>query len=197
MDSSVIADWIMTAAADPLTVCVVIFLATLLAEDATTIVVGILVSQALLTPAPALSALLAGTISGDVMLHLAGRYAGDSGWGRAVLRGAKVGVAVSRLRRPTLWMVGLARFVPGMRLPVYFGSGFLRMDWRRCLALIVLTGSVWTPALFWTSATGGDVATRVAGGGPWPLLLSAMFCFVGLWIVRVRARRQTPIIGAF
>jgi len=151
MGNDIVADAIMAAAADPVTASVAIFLATLLAEDATAIAVGILVSQAILSPAPALSALLAGTIVGDLLLHIAGRHAGHSRWGRATLLRSKVFSAIADLKASNFLAVGAARFIPGMRLPVYFGSGFLRMDWRGCLALIVLTACVWTPTLFWTS----------------------------------------------
>ena len=165
MEAGTIADLIMAAAAHPIVACAVIIFATLLAEDATAILVGILVSQAILPPVTALGALLAGTIAGDLMLHAAGRCAGDTRWGRSILENPRTARAMAGLRGSSLWMVGLARFIPGMRLPVYFGSGFLGLDWRSCLAIIAITGCLWTPALFWLSLTGSDAAKHLIDQG--------------------------------
>jgi len=165
MEVGTIADLIMAKAADPIATCAAIILATLLAEDATAIIVGILVSQAVLPPMAALAALLAGTIAGDLMLHVAGRYAGDTRWGRSILEKPRAVGSMDAVRSASFWVVGLARFVPGMRLPVYFGSGFLRLDWRGCLAIIALTGCIWTPTLFWLSLKGGDAAKILIDNG--------------------------------
>lgn len=165
METGIIADLIVAAAADPVVVCAAIIFASLLAEDATAVVVGILVSQAVLPPLTALGALLAGTIAGDLMLHAAGRYAGNRAWGKSFLENARNARVMAALRGSGIWVVGLARFMPGMRLPVYFGSGFLRLDWRSCLAMIVITGCLWTPALFWLSLMGSDAAKHLIDEG--------------------------------
>ena len=85
MEAGTIANLIMATAADPIATSAAIIFATLLAEDATAVIVGVLVSQAILPPMVALGALVAGTIAGDLMLHVAGRYAGDTRWGRSIL----------------------------------------------------------------------------------------------------------------
>lgn len=188
MDAGTIANLITAVAADPGAVSAAIVLAALLAEDATAVIVGVLVSQAIISPAPALGALLAGTISGDVMLHAAGRYAGDSRWGRAILRRPGVGRALAALGTSAFWLVAAARFLPGARLPVYFGSGFLRMDWRRCLLLIAVTGFLWTPALFLASVMGGDAVRHLLDNDLWQAPVIAIFVSIaGLWAVRRRA----------
>ena len=165
MEVGTITDLIMAKAADPIATCAAIILATLLAEDATAVIVGILVSQAVLPPMVALGALLAGTIAGDLMLHVAGRYAGNTRWGRSILEKPTAVGPMGALRGSSFWVVGLARFIPGMRLPVYFGSGFLRLDWCGCLAIIALTGCIWTPTLFWLSLKGGDAAKSLIDNG--------------------------------
>jgi len=184
VDFGTIADLVRGGADDPFTTGVTIFLASLLAEDATAVLVGLLVSRAILAPVPALGALLAGTIFGDIMLHLAGRYASDSRWGRATLQRSAVCRAIARLDQSAIGMVALARFVPGMRLPVYFGSGFLKLDFIRCLAMIMLTGCLWTPALFWTSVTGGAIAAQLDGDILRPFALVVALCLIAVWIMR-------------
>ena len=191
MDLGNIADFIVGAGDDPFTAGVTIFLATLLAEDATAMIVGVLVSRAILAPAPALGVLLAGTISGDIMLHLAGRYAGESCRRRAILQRSAVRRAIASLSQSTIWMVGLARFVPGMRLPVYFASGFVKLDFVRCLAMIMLTGCLWTPALFWVGLTGGGPATHVDSDILRPLALVVALCLIAVW--RMRAGGPTSV----
>ena len=165
MEAGTIADLIMATAADPIATSAAIIFATLLAEDATAVIVGVLVSQAVLPPMIALGALLAGTIAGDLMLHVAGRYAGDTRWGRSILEKPRAVGSISALRSANFWVVGLARFIPGMRLPVFFGSGFFRLDWRSCFAVIVMTGCIWTPALFWVSLKAGDAAKSLIDDG--------------------------------
>ena len=187
MEVGTLADLVMATAADPIATCAAIILATLLAEDATAIIVGILVSQAVLPPMVALAALLAGTIAGDLMLHVAGRYAGDSRWGRSILEKPRAVGSMDALRGARFWVVGLARFIPGLRLPIYFGSGFLRLDWRGCLAIIALTGCIWTPTLFWLSLTGGDAAKRlIANGLGLSAALAAGLLCVGLLVIGAR-----------
>ena len=74
MEAGTIADLIMATAADPIATSAAIIFATLLAEDATAVIVGVLVSQAVLPPMIALGALLA-TVGADCRLRAAsGRY---------------------------------------------------------------------------------------------------------------------------
>lgn len=149
--------------ADPVATAVAIIVATLLLEDATAIVVGLLASQMIVEPIPALAALLTGTIFGDVALHLTGRFAGNTARGQKLLRRPSAERAVRWLQTHSLPTLAAARFVPGLRLPVYFGSGFLRIPFGRCLFLIIATGLIWTPALFWLSAAGGAIAAERLG----------------------------------
>lgn len=150
-------------AADPVATALAIIVATLLLEDATAIVVGLLASQTIVEPIPALAALLVGTIVGDVALHLAGRFLGKTARGQHLVKQPSAQRAVRLLKAHSLPTLAAARFVPGLRLPVYFGSGFLRIPFRRCLFLIIATGLIWTPALFWLSAAGGAIAAERLG----------------------------------
>jgi len=178
-------------AADPIAIAAAIFFATLLLEDATAIVVGLLASQMVVEPMPALAALLTGTIFGDVTLHVVGRYAGDTVSGQRLLTKPAVERAVRWLRARSVPTLFAARFIPGLRLPVYLGSGFLRIPFHRCLLLIVGTGLIWTPALFWVSATGGTIAAEQMGHAG--LLLAPVLVVVFALKSLARHRRRTKL----
>jgi membrane protein DedA with SNARE-associated domain len=135
---------------------------TFLLEDATAVAAGALAMAGVLDPALALAALLVGTVAGDLLLHGAGRLArrhrGIAAW---VARHG----AVERAGR-SLLTVAAARFVPGLRLPVYVGSGVARLGFWPLLLVVAATALLWTPALFWSGqaiAASGHGVALVAG----------------------------------
>lgn len=139
-------------------VLVVIGLSFLL-EDATALAVGVLGAHMLVDPWLALSALLLGTIAGDILLHGLGRFAGRHPW---VQRHVSAGGGVVRTGRSPLLVAG-ARFVPGLRLPAYLGSGAAGMPFLTFTAIVLLTGFVWTPLLYLSAGLLGGSSWGLAG----------------------------------
>lgn len=162
--------WLACLAATPALMALAIIAATFVVEDAATIAVGVLASRMLVDPGLAVAALLAGTIIGDFGVYALGRGAGRLPFFRS-----------RRFPRAEAWLrsrggvaVALARFVPGSRLPVYSASGFVRMPFIRFAVLIVATGLVWTPALFFLSTTGAATAAMLSAPAVWLLALLLM-----------------------
>ncbi len=135
-------------AAQPVLLVLAIVVATFILEDAATVAVGLLASQMVLDPSLALSALLAGTILGDLALHLLGRGASHTKWGQRVAMRPAVAEATIWLRRRSDVALALARFAPGLRLPVYAASGFIRAPLPRVIVIVTIVSALWTPGLF-------------------------------------------------
>ncbi len=94
-------------------------------------------------------------------------------------------------------LIILARFVPGMRLPVYLGTGFLDYSFKRILLLLLLANLIWTPALVLISYhTGAGFLKLVEPwlGSSWLGLLAAAtllyLCFYLLSLLLSRPRRR-------
>jgi membrane protein DedA with SNARE-associated domain len=159
--------WLACLAAYPALMVLAIVAATFVVEDAATIAVGVLASRMLVDPGLAVAALLAGTIVGDFGVYALGRSAGRLPF----LRDRRFPVAEAWLRSHGGFAVAIARFLPGARLPVYSTSGFLRMPFANFAALVIVTGLVWTPALFFLSATSADAAAMLGAPAAWLLAL--------------------------
>lgn len=125
--SDAIVDLLVTLAANPFLAAAAIVVATLALEDAATVAVGILVARAAISVELALAALIVGTICGDMALHCAGRFAGRASWVRRRLEHRNALRARAWIDRWSIAALAFARFVPGMRLPVYLGSA-----WSAC-----------------------------------------------------------------
>jgi len=125
-----------------------IMLATFILEDAATIAVGLLASQGAVDPTLALIALVVGTASGDLAIHGIGRIAERHPVGRRLLANAKMQRVEAWLRGNAVPALAGARFVPGLRLPVYLMSGFVRVPFATCATVVIGVSAVWTPALF-------------------------------------------------
>lgn len=150
--------------AHPVLLAITMMVATFFLEDVATVAAGLLASQMALAPIPALMAVLIGTILGDLTLHLAGRGLAHTAWGRKLRSRPGVASAESWLRAHSTLVLALARFVPGLRLPVYAASGFVRTPFPRVAGIVVAVSLIWTPAVFWLSATAGAAGSRLPTG---------------------------------
>jgi membrane protein DedA with SNARE-associated domain len=131
-------------AARPVLLFLAIILMTFILEDATALAAGALARGMAVDPLLALSAVLLGTILGDLMLHGAGRLAIRHPW---LARRLSPDGRILAHGRSVRW-VAIARFVPWMRLPTYTASGLARMPVGLFLLTVTVTGLVWTPFLF-------------------------------------------------
>jgi membrane protein DedA with SNARE-associated domain len=171
----------------PLLLFAALFLLTFVLEDAIAVAAGLLAGRMLIDPVTALSALVLGTIAGDVALHAAGRWLADTALVRRLRSPAVVGVE-GRLRQHGLIAVAIARFVPGTRLAVYLSSGLIRLTSGRTTLVIIVTTLLWTPALFYLSLGAGErVLMQV---GPSSIILALVLVAAVLIGPRLLARHR-------
>jgi membrane protein DedA with SNARE-associated domain len=157
---------------DPLLLALALFAATLVAEDAATIAAGVLVGGSGADPLVALSAVIAGTALGDLALYGAGRWGGGTALGARLQRRADVARVLTRFSRHILGMLVVARFVPGMRLPVFTASGLAAVPLRLVAAVVLLSTPVWTSLLFEVArVAGANAANEIVSAA---LMLGAM-----------------------
>ncbi len=163
--------------------------ATLVSEDLTCVVAGLLVSHGKLTFLAATTACLAGIFIGDLLLVLTGRLLGRRILERAPFRWVLRPQALARSER---WftaqgtkVVLASRFVPGSRLPLFLAAGILRAPFARVAVALALAGAVWTPILVGLSAwTGGAVLARL--GTYERVALPALLAALGVVFLFVR-----------
>lgn len=178
-------------AGQPLLVALLLFAATFLLEDAATLAAGALAAHMLIDVELALVALVLGTFAGDAALYGAGRLAAQPGHGIGwVARLARRARERQRQTAATgLVAAGLARFVPGARLPTFVACGIAAVPVLPLLTVLAATTLVWTPLLFFT----GSVAAEIAAAG-WPVVVVAAMALIVAAMLRRRLPRLSPAI---
>jgi membrane protein DedA with SNARE-associated domain len=169
---------------DPLLLGLALFAATLIAEDAATIAAGVLVGGSGADPYLALSAVILGTAAGDLALYGVGRWGAGTALSARVRRRAEVERALTIMTRRMLSLLIVARFVPGLRLPVYTASGIAAAPFRLVATVVLLSTPVWTSLLFEISrSAGAQAADQLVSSA---LLLGAALGLLTLIPHRVR-----------
>jgi membrane protein DedA with SNARE-associated domain len=149
-------------------------------RDAATVASGCSLPKASSIPVPALVALVVGTAAGDLAIHGIGRVAQHSWIGRRLLANQKVQRVEAWLQGNAVLALAGARFVPGLRLPVYLMSGIVRVPFTTCAAVVISVSMVWTPGLFilgqtteplrsWSSALMAGRSALLCSGLPLPV----------------------------
>ncbi|NIM00443.1 MAG: alpha/beta fold hydrolase [Acidobacteria bacterium] len=162
-----------------------IAMATLVSEDLTCIVVGLLAGQGRLPFVAGVVACCVGIFIGDMLLFAAGRWFGRPALAYAplkwLIRPEQVDASSRWLNRRGPAVIAISRFVPGLRLPTYFAAGVLRTSAWRFGIYFALAVAVWTPLLVGISAVIGE---RALGYFEWleQHLLAALL-LLGVWIL--------------
>ncbi len=139
-----------------------IALATLASEDLACIGAGLMAARGAIDFLPAAVAALAGIVGGDMLLYLAGKFLG-----RPALRypPLKWLLREEDIARTARWfaargpkIVLASRFLPGTRLPTYFGAGVLGMGFVKFSFYFLLAAALWTPLVVGLAAlVGGEI----------------------------------------
>lgn len=160
---AVISHTLATATSSTLLLSAAIILSTFILEDATTVVVGLLVADGMIAIPVALGSLYAGIVIGDLGFYFLGYLA--SRHPRLAQYVDHDFIAPFRLWLETRYILTIfsARFIPGSRLPTYTASGFFRSPLSTFVLTAIVATSVWTTVLFFGSYWFGSATASIMG----------------------------------
>jgi membrane protein DedA with SNARE-associated domain len=161
--TDLLADLLMRFAANPWLLVPLILAATFVLEDLATVTVAVLASHMVIDGSVALAAAVAGTAFGDIALYAAARWARSIPFVSAWLARPLLNRTLGWVRQHALPMVVAARFVPGLRLPVFAGAGAVGVPAPPFVAAVIVTTLLWTPALYWSAAQLGPTVLGATG----------------------------------
>lgn len=131
-------------------------LATLGSEDLACIAAGFLVADGRMDWMTASLFCFLGIFSGDLLLFGAGRLLGRSA---LLIAPFKWMISEDSVARASRWLhergarvIFTSRFLPGLRLPIYFTAGVLRTSVKEFALWFAVAGLIWTPILVGGSA---------------------------------------------
>lgn len=197
--NAILINSLMAVASQPVLLVLAIVLATFVLEDIATVTVALLASQMFIDGTVAVAALVAGTVLGDLAVYYIAKGAAHLPWIARRLSGRSAKPVLAWLERNAVAMVLVARFTPGLRLPVFAGAGTIGMPARRFALVITLSTLVWTPGLFWAASTLGMADLGRVGAYSWvlPAALIAVLALAPRIASALIARRtvDTPPIA--
>ena len=175
-------------------------------EEVFIIAAGVASAHGMLNPWFALVACLAGALAGDAVMYTIGHH-----FGRALLRehpwwaryvNADVEARMERMiDRHGLKVFFLARFLVGLRSPVYLTAGILRVPFRRFLLIDLVCassviGTFFGLSYFLSNRYGGAIYhwIRDAEMAVTIVVVLTLFVVCVVWWVRRRCRKQSTEI---
>lgn len=171
-----------------------IIVGTFILEDPTTVIVGVLAADGVISVPLALLSLYTGVILGDIGFYWLGWLASTHPrLGRYVDHDLIAPIRTWLESRYVLTVFS-ARFIPGSRLPTYAASGFLRSPFSTFVLTAVVATSIWTTILFSISYGYGSVTGQWFVGQRWSL--AVIFVLILFFIAHhnlkfLRSTRQT------
>ena len=166
-------------------------------EEVPVVTAAILASQGTLDPLGAFVACLIGAVLGDCVMYAIGYH-----WGHNLLKehprfahllhAEREAKFEEMIRRHGLKVLFAARFMVGVRSPVYLSAGILRIPFRRFLLMDLLCATIVVGVFYWlTFVFGDEIANwlRRAEMGLTTLVVLAVLAVVGFIYWRRRKRR--------
>lgn len=170
--SAEIPAFLLALGSAPAMIALAVFLATFILEDAATAGAALLAAEGVLSPSLALAALFAGIFLGDLVLFAIGHAARSSPWAHRLIGTERLDRGHQWLKQRYVVSLIAARFIPGMRLPTFAASGFLRMSFRTFFIVTLLAAFVWTTLVFTLIFMFGIAAANALG--PWRWIAAAL-----------------------
>jgi pimeloyl-ACP methyl ester carboxylesterase/membrane protein DedA with SNARE-associated domain len=134
--------------------------ATLISEDLTCIGAGLLSARGIIGLWPAVGGAFVGILGGDLILFALGRIVGRPALQRRPL---KWFLSAEDIENSSRWfavrgpgIILASRFIPGSRLPTFFGAGMLDRRTGPIIFYFCLAAALWTPALVGIAALLGQ-----------------------------------------
>ncbi|EIQ01829.1 putative membrane-associated protein [Opitutaceae bacterium TAV1] len=94
-----------------------------------------------------------GVVGGDSMIFLGGKYLGmrllATKWSQRILSPAKLAKVEQLFERYGSWVLFVGRFLPGLRMPIFFTAGSVKVRYLKFLALDGLAALISVPVFVW------------------------------------------------
>ena len=175
-----LAQIIGDALGHPILLALTITLGTLVLEDPTIVLVGVLASDGHISAPLGLFSLYAGVIIGDIAFFSLGRYASMHPRFAKYVDHKYVAPARTWLETRYVLTIFSARFIPGSRLPTYAASGFIGSSFYKFFFTVIIATSLWTTLLFMLSYWFGSVTAQWLHNERWAI---AGVFVVGLFLI--------------
>jgi membrane protein DedA with SNARE-associated domain len=149
-----------------------IVIGTFILEDPTTIIVGVLAADGIISVPVAIFSLYAGIIVGDFGLYCLGWFASTHPRLRRYVDNGFMMPFRIWLESRFILTVFSARFIPGLRIPTFAACGFFRSPLSSFVLTAVAAASVWTTLLFSVSYWFGNITSEWIGPARWGVALA-------------------------
>jgi len=170
-----------------------IIIGVIFLEDTTTVIVGVLAADGVISIPLALSSLYAGIVLGDIGLYCLGWLASTRPRLAQYVNHDFIAPFRAWLETRFVLTVFTARFIPGARLPTYTASGFFRSPLSVFMLTAIGATSIWTTFLFSASYWFGNATSAWMHPVRWGIALAFLLIlfFVGRHnILAYRAKRD-------
>lgn len=164
-------------------------------EEVPIIAAGILSSQGTLIWWLALPSCLIGALAGDCVMYWIGYHFGRSvlrehPWWAHFVKPEREAQIEQMLHKHGLKVFFLARFLVGLRSPVYLSAGIMRVPFRRFFLIDLFCASTVIGVFFWLSYRFGTVITRWIQRAEVGLTIVVVLVLTGLAVYFWRRRRR-------
>lgn len=170
---------------------------TFISEDLTCITTGLLIGRGELSAATGVAACFVGIFVGDLGLWIVGRWLRRGvrkwRWLDARLPSHRLAELGAWFDRHAPTAIVTARFVPGLRLPLYVAAGAVGRQPRAFVVWTLLAAAVWTPALVLASASVGEAFAAWFAKSAAVFMLSVAVMFLILRLAMMLATRDGRI----
>ncbi len=193
--SETLTGLLMNVAHQPYLLVPLIIAATFVLEDIATITVALLASHMVIDPQIAVTALVAGTVLGDIAVFTIARRSAHIPFIARVLRTAGFRSALSWLQLHAVPALLVARFTPGLRLPIFAAAGSSNVSTSLFATVIGLSTLIWTPGLFYLASAAGMAGLDSFGGYAWlaPACLILFFVLLSRVVPMIVNRGSVPV----
>lgn len=160
-------DHLLLLGSSAIAIALLIFVTTFILEDVATVGAALLAAEGTISPSLALTVLMAGVFLGDLALYGLGAAARTQAWALQIIGHERMTRGRQWLERRYITSLIAARFVPGLRLPTFAASGFLRMPFFHFFVVAAVAGFIWTTGVFTLVLTFGTLAVNEFGIWRW------------------------------
>ena len=164
-------------------------------EEVPVIAAGVLSANGQLDPGLAFFSCLLGALGGDCVMYWIGRHFGrnvvrEHPWWAHFVKPEREAQLERTLKEHDIKVFFVARFLVGIRSPVYLAAGVLRMPFRRFIAIDMFCATTVIGVVFGLSHCFGGTIYRWIRGAEYTLTGIVLIAIVVVAIIFYRRRRK-------